>query len=252
MTVSTGLLRSSESAIAAAYVEGLGCAEDAFQTGRLTVVDRPDDHWGYLASAVSFASGTVLAVAPELADVARDHAPEVHRQALSLPFLARLASAAVRDDGRPASVEPAAICWGLSAVPPPPPFPDDLTLEVVDAERLNELIGSGLFENGAGASDGSDGRRFRNLHGVALVDEHGDIAALAGVFSTYGLHEIGVDVVPARQGQGLGQAIVSAAVRRILDLGAVPFYGCSANNIRSQRTALASGFLPVCADATVA
>jgi hypothetical protein len=32
----------------------------------------------------------------------------------------------------------------------------------------------------------------------------------------------------------------------------VPFYGCAPNNIRSQRTALSTGYLPVCSDGTVA
>jgi hypothetical protein len=40
-------------------------------------------------------------------------------------------------------------------------------------------------------------------------------------------------------------------VREILSRAETPFYGCAATNIRSQRTALASGFMPVYSDGAV-
>jgi RimJ/RimL family protein N-acetyltransferase len=85
-----------------------------------------------------------------------------------------------------------------------------------------------------------------------LFDATGAPVAVAGAFQTFGLLEIGVDVVPAFQGRGLAPLVVRAATAAILARGAEPFYACAATNIRSHRTALAAGFLPVCSDATVA
>jgi len=64
-------------------------------------------------------------------------------------------------------------------------------------------------------------------------------------------HEIGVDVVKTRQGQGLAPVVVAAAAQAILEADGAPFYACEATNIRSQRTALSCGFIPVASDAFV-
>ena len=46
-------------------------------------------------------------------------------------------------------------------------------------------------------------------------------------------------------------AVVAAAVRSILERSQTPLYGCAADNIRSQRTALSVGFLPILTEAGV-
>ena len=92
-------------------------------------------------------------------------------------------------------------------------------------------------------------RRFRNQYAFAALDSTGEPAAVAGVYDTQGLTEIGVDVRPEHQGRGLARLVVSAAARSILDAGGAAYYGCAVTNIRSQRTALAAGFVPVCWDA---
>jgi predicted GNAT family acetyltransferase len=58
-------------------------------------------------------------------------------------------------------------------------------------------------------------------------------------------------VVRSHRGQGLG-ALVVAQRPEIVDRGETPVYFCDATNIRSQRTALTTGFLPVCSNASVA
>ena len=75
--------------------------------------------------------------------------------------------------------------------------------------------------------------------------------AVAGAFDTHGMLEIGVDVVRSHRGQRLATLVVSAMAREIMRRGEVPFYGCGATNIRSQRTAESCGFRIVCADAVV-
>jgi RimJ/RimL family protein N-acetyltransferase len=57
--------------------------------------------------------------------------------------------------------------------------------------------------------------------------------------------EIGVDVAREARGQGFGPVVVRSLARRILESDNIPTYNCAAANIRSQRTALASGFVPV-------
>ena len=105
----------------------------------------------------------------------------------------------------------------------------------------------GRFENGVGRA-GEDGREFRNRFGLVLYDAAGEPAAVAGAFETHGMLEIGVDVVRGHRGLGLGRLVVSALAREIVARGQVPFYGCGATNIRSHRTAEASGFAAVCSD----
>jgi GNAT superfamily N-acetyltransferase len=115
----------------------------------------------------------------------------------------------------------------------------------MNAEQQNHR-----FENGVGAA-GKDGREFRNRFALALYDAAGEIAAVAGAFDTYGMLEIGVDVLRGKRGQGLGRLVVSAMAREIMQRGETPFYGCGATNIRSHLTAESCGFRAVLSDATV-
>jgi RimJ/RimL family protein N-acetyltransferase len=111
-------------------------------------------------------------------------------------------------------------------------------------------VTTGRWDNGIGQF-ANDARNVRNQYAFVLRDSDGEPVAMAGVFETYGMLEIGVDVLPEHQQRGLAPVVVSAAARQILDDRRVPLYGCAADNIRSQRTALASGFLPVYADAAI-
>jgi hypothetical protein len=247
--VSTDRSTDADRAVRAAYARGLGAGDTPLDDGRVVVVERPDGHWGYLAVGASFANATLLSVAPELMEVAQTAAPEVHG-----PGALMRALSAIRDhqrsEGRELTLHAPSIGWSLGAPPPTVELPVGLEMRVVAAEELNSLIPTGGFENGAGPVDGSTGREVRNLYGV-IVTEPDRIVAVAGVFDTYGLHEIGVDVVGDRQGDGLGRLVVAAAVREIVDRGGEPFYGCSPTNVVSQRTAWSVGFRPTMADAAI-
>jgi RimJ/RimL family protein N-acetyltransferase len=131
-----------------------------------------------------------------------------------------------------------------------PEVPAGYRLDHVDAAWMLEEERTGRWENGIGQF-ASDARNVRNQYALILRSAEGDPVAIAGVFETYGMLEIGVDVLQTHQGRGLAPVVVSAAARQILADGRIPLYGCAADNIRSQRTALASGFLPVYADAAV-
>ena len=56
--------------------------------------------------------------------------------------------------------------------------------------------------------------------------------------------QIGIDVLPAYRGRHIAAALVSRLAQEILACGKVPFYCAAWSNIRSVRTAIASGFRP--------
>lgn len=251
--MATRLFEEQAAKVRDAFGAGLGGRPDLFAGDRLTVVERPEPNWGYVVNGVSFARGSLLAVAPALLDFARANAPAQHRSAVGPEYFTTLRNEAVRVGmGDSLKAFSGAIGWALSSIPGRPVLAPGLRFDDVDREWLNAEIPRDRFENGAGRADGGDGRSFRNKYGVSIVDDSGEPVALAGVFDTYGLSEIGVDVAPFHQGQGLGVAVVAAAIHAILDRGETPFYGCASTNIRSQHTALATGFMPVCSDGAIA
>lgn len=237
-------------AVLGAYSRGLGADPAGVPAGSVTVAERPAQHWGYRVVGASFGDRTLFSVAPEWVDLARELAPDTHHHGVLLDVLSAIRERALAD-GNQVTLHAPGVCWALASTPVAPSLPPDHRIEVVDAIWLNDLIPDSRFENGAGQVSAIDGRGARNLYGVAVRDPAGEVVALAGAFFTYGLHEIGVDVVAARRGEGLGRSVVSALAREILDRDAIPYYGCNPTNIRSMRTALSVGFLPVCADAAI-
>src|SRR5690606_19112534 len=130
------------------------------------------------------------------------------------------------------------------------PLPGGYAIEERDAAWMAAQQPANRFENSVG-EPGDEDRTTRNRFARVLVAPDGEIAAVAGVFDSFGLLEIGIDVLPEHRGHGLAPIAVKAAVTAILDLGGTPYYVCAATNTRSQRTAMASGFVPVCAMAYV-
>lgn len=236
-------------AVRRAFAAALGAPGAPLDDGRVLVVERPDDHWGYVACGAAFADATLVAVEPDLLGAARVAAPEAHGPGALLQILSATRDAG-RDADRDVTLHAPGIGWIVTHPSTDAALPAGVQVNVVGADALNALIGDGRFPNGAGGSDGADGRSFRNQYGLILRAD-GEIVAVAGVFLSYGLHEIGVDVIEHQRGRGLGRSVVSAAVDEIQRRGEVPFYGCSPTNIASQRTALSTGFRPVLASASI-
>ncbi|MEX0782253.1 MAG: GNAT family N-acetyltransferase [Dehalococcoidia bacterium] len=239
-------------AVRTALASFVGCAPSAFLTETLTVVDRPEPPvWPYVALAATFGTGTVLSVDRDYLAFAETVLPKKHYHATLPSFLGQIAEESRRRGTNPPVSVPQ-LGWTLVTVPDAPLVPAGLVLRVVDAEWMAEEMQQRRFENGVGLP-GEGGREFRNKYGVALFDRDGAPAAVAGTFLTYAdpIREIGVDVANAHRGRGLGRVVVAAAVREILERGEVPMYGCAPTNIRSQRTALSTGFLPAFSDAAV-
>ena len=65
-----------------------------------------------------------------------------------------------------------------------------------------------------------------------------------------GWMQIGIDTLPEYRMRGLGTYLVTLMKNRIIEHGAVPFYGTACANISSQRIALASGFAPAWVETT--
>ncbi len=133
--------------------------------------------------------------------------------------------------------------WFLPAqMPAAPVIPQGLRVERWGREQCTPWAST--FHNALGDDVDDDFDAF--LYALALVDGDGQPQAMAGAWhESEGLVEIGVDVAREGRGQGLGPVVVRSLARRILESDNIPTYNCAAANIRSQRTALASGFVPV-------
>lgn len=207
--------------------------------------------WPYTAFATTFGTGTVLSVDADFREFAESLKPPKHYRALGPGILQQLSKEALQRGGT-AAASSSGIGWALATVPAAPAIPSGFDLRVLDAQWMESEMQRRRFENGIGLP-GEGGRSYRNRYAVALFDSAEEPVAVAGVFFTYAepIREIGIDVLRAHRGKGLARLVVSAAVREILDRGEVPFYACDASNIRSQRTALSTGFLPAFSDASV-
>ena len=247
-----GLFERNATTVRSALAEFIGCEPSAFEGESLSVVPRVTTVWPYVAFVATCGTGTVLSVAPSLYEFACALGPDRHYHAFSPANLGRIVEEA-RRQGLQASASSPGIAWTLARQPAVPDVPAGFELRPVTAEWMVAEMGNRRFENGVGRP-GMEGREFRNRYGVALFGPDGEPAAIAGAFFTYAdpVREIGVDVLRPYRGRGLGALVVAAIATEILDRGEVPMYGCATTNIRSQRTALATGFLPTFSDAAIA
>lgn len=78
---------------------------------------------------------------------------------------------------------------------------------------------------------------------AAIAD--GKIVGMAGATEDCEtMWQIGVDVLPAWRGKGIGSGLVGVLKEKILEKGKIPFYSTSQTHIASMNTALKAGFLP--------
>ena len=246
----TELHRKNAAIMRENYARGLGAEPNDFLTERLVFTDRPTDiaFW-CTAFAMTFGTGTVVSVAPELRAFAESVAPEKHFRAVHGEYLRKLTEEGIRQ-GMNLGTFSGGLGFVLARIPEVPSVPAGMSIRIADADWMNAEQANGRFENGVGEVN-VGGRSFRNQFAAVLEDSAGEPIAVGGAFDTFGMLEVGVDVVRAHRGQGLGEVVVKAVTREILERGQVPIYFCAATNIRSNRTALGSGYLPVCSDGTV-
>jgi len=80
---------------------------------------------------------------------------------------------------------------------------------------------------------------------AAIAEREGEIVGVCGATSDSPyMWQLGIDVMSEHRGRGIAPALTSAVAEAVLDEGKLPYYGTSASNIPSMRTALAAGFKP--------
>ncbi|MEX0782252.1 MAG: GNAT family N-acetyltransferase [Dehalococcoidia bacterium] len=240
--VGQGILQQAVAAWRRRACVDFGCEDSAFDCHALTIVARPpDSKEKSIAMAITMGTGTVLSVQEPWIEFARTLTPEKHflafqPQEFALPFL---------EEARRRGVEVVARNPGLGFLPAEAPAPPRLPQGTrVERWQKEQCVPWALTFHNALWDDPDDIDDF--LYALVLVDETGAPQAMAGAWrESDALVEIGVDVAHDARGRGLAPVIVRTMARAILDSGNIPTYYCAATNVRSHRTALASGFLPV-------
>ena len=83
---------------------------------------------------------------------------------------------------------------------------------------------------------------------VAAI-RNGEIIGMAGASAdSPTMWQIGINVMPEAEGQGVGTGLVTLLKNAVLDKGVLPYYGTALSHIASQRVAIHSGFLPAWAE----
>jgi GNAT superfamily N-acetyltransferase len=243
-----------ESALArfrAARASDLGCDVAAFDSHVLTIVPKPETtKQPYVLVGMTFGTGTVLSAEPAYLDWVRGNAPEPHYRAM-FPF-AMFKPLADEAERRGERLDPRFPNLGFLSGEPAraPELPDGLVARRTDRAWREPLVESAEFDNALG----TPGNVYVDSiwrFGVTIFDGDTPAAVAGGYDDGDGLIEIGVDVARAYRGRGLGEAVVRAMAAEIEREGAYPTYYCAPTNVRSHRTALACGFVPVVSGASV-
>lgn len=230
----------------------LGCAEAAFATNALTIVERPRAApEPFVALAVTFGTGTVVSVEQRYIDVVRGFAIEPHNRAFFPPALIDPLIAHAREQGESLAYRPPNLGFLCASLPPAPELPPGVHAVDIDRDWRTKWLDSGTFDNALGDVESAYVDTIWE-RGIAIVDGDGAPLAVAGMYRDRDeFREIGVDVQRGQRSGGLGRAVVALAARSIVDEGLVPTYYCAPTNVRSHRTAISCGFLPAVSMACV-
>lgn len=221
----------------------LGCSPGAFDSHTLTVAQRPA--WmpqRVLVLGATFGTGTVLSVQEQFVPFVQSLTVEKHYEA----FGVREMIEPVLNEAHARGIDVETRGPGLGFLPgerpAAPDLPAGLRLERWELERVTPWAPT--FSNALW--DNTDEHLDEFRYALVLVDSAGAPQAMAGAWhEAEGLVEIGVDVARESRGRGLAPIVVRSLSRSIFESGSVPTYYCAATNVRSHRTALASGFVPV-------
>jgi hypothetical protein len=235
--------RAQNEAMRGAFARILGADVAAFDSHALTITTRPEPaYWPFSALVVGFGTGTVACFEEKYVGWAQEQPAQQYDRAgyMVIPLAGEAGKR-----GETLHPMPPMMGWALGREPAVQSPPAGYRVERVDAAWMNDWQPKNVFQNALGEAAQAH-RRFRNQYAFVVFGDGDEPVAVAGVFDTSGLSEIGVDVKREHQGRGLAPVVVSAAARAILDASGVAYYACAVTNIRSQRTALASGFVPAC------
>lgn len=97
-----------------------------------------------------------------------------------------------------------------------------------------------------------DKRKELDILGVGAYDKEGKLIGLAACSADCDtMWQIGVNVIPDYQGEGIASSITIKLAKEILDRGKVPFYRSPWCNIKSIRNAIKAGFRPAWCQMTI-
>ncbi|MEO6042722.1 MAG: GNAT family N-acetyltransferase [Tepidiformaceae bacterium] len=224
----------------------LGCDESAFDSHALTVVSRPEAaRYKNFAFVHTFGTGTVVSVEPSYLEWTLAHTPDKHFLAFGgsdflVPFLTE-----TERRGDRAVMRGTGLGFVAEELPTELALPVGVTAMSIDRDWRATYLPSSAFDNSLGEPGEAHPEEYWRW-GIALVGADGEPIAVAGAYDDGpDLLEIGVDVHRDHRRKGLGLAVVSTLSRAIHAQGLTATYFCAASNVRSHRTALACGFVPV-------
>ncbi|CAN5568123.1 hypothetical protein BH24CHL1_BH24CHL1_08660 [soil metagenome] len=234
-------------AVRAVLAEDCACAEDAFLKDGVSIVDweeRPGRRRFPLPSqtllVVTMGAGVVVASHPERSAWLRETLQGLERDvAFAASTIASLAQYVNRDGQELFGPYPKYVCSRESFKPAD--VPDDIQISMIEREGMIDLYRHAGFKHALQYR--MDDPRPDMVATVAT--RGGEIVGIAGADSTCEtMWELGIDVVGAARGKGIGQALVSVLTETVLERGRVPHYSAAISNIRSRNVAVSLGYWP--------
>jgi GNAT superfamily N-acetyltransferase len=185
-------------------------------------------------------AGVVLSAHPERAAWLQANLGHLDRDTIfSGPTIALLAQHVARDRQDLAGPDLKYACSKHDFHPAV--VPDHVAISLVEGDDVSDLYQYRGFE---------EALHYRTDHprpdmAAAVAWSAGEIVGIAGAKADCELMwQIGVQVVEAARGGGIGRALVSRLSKHILDSGRVPYYSTAVSNIRSRAVALSLGYWP--------
>lgn len=117
--------------------------------------------------------------------------------------------------------------------------PEDVEITWYGEKEIMQFKGNENFGHALGFNE-----RFPDMIAVS-ARIGGEIVAMAGASRDWEkLWQIGINVLPAGEGRGLGALLTCLLKEKILSMGIVPFYGTAVSHFASQNVARKAGFYP--------
>jgi len=127
----------------------------------------------------------------------------------------------------------------------PHPAGEDIELSIIDEQIILQLYENNQFPNALGHHH--DPSRPRSL--ACLARCNGVIAGLAAASAdSDSMWQVGIDTLAEYCDRSIGKALISRLTKALFDIGKLPYYSTSTNNIASRRIATSLGYRPAWVD----